>query len=162
MTSAPDSTNPPSRLRAVPSDARGVLTAVLRYTGFLAIAIAIIGGGLGYLFASTEGLVSALIGTALAVLFASITAVSIIGAMRFDIAAFFGIVMGAWLLKIVVFIVILALLRDAPFVQTTVLFITVIAGAVGTMLVDVLVVFRSHLGYVSDAVLPKNPDQPVT
>ncbi|TFD31265.1 hypothetical protein E3T49_06895 [Cryobacterium cryoconiti] len=134
------------------------MTAVLRYTGFLAIAIAIVGGGLGYLFASTEGLISALIGTALAVLFASITAVSIIGAMRFDIAAFFGIVMGAWLLKIVVFIVILALLRDASFVQTTVLFITVIAGAVGTMLVDVLVVFRSRLGYVNDAVLPNNTD----
>ena len=153
-----DPSGPPTTLRAMPSDARGVLTAVLRYTGFLAIAIAIVGGGFGYLFASIEGLISALVGTALAVLFASITAVSIIGAMRFDIAAFFGIVMGAWLLKIVLFIVILALLRDAALVQTTVLFITVIAAAVGTMLVDVLVVFRSHLGYVSDTVLPKDSD----
>ena len=83
-----DPSGPPTTLRAMPSDARGVLTAVLRYTGFLAIAIAIVGGGFGYLFASIEGLISALVGTALAVLFASITAVSIIGAMRFDIAAF--------------------------------------------------------------------------
>ena len=156
MTSTPDSSQTPAK--RVPVDAAKILTDVLRYTGLLAIIIAVIGGGLGYLFASTDGLISALIGTILAVLFASITAASIIGAMRFDIAAFFGIVMGAWLLKIVVFIVILALLRDAPFVQTTVLFLTVIAGAVGTMLIDVLVVFRSRLGYVSDAVLPAASD----
>jgi hypothetical protein len=161
MTPTPDSAGrPAATARPHPVDARQILLAVLRYTGFLAIAIAIIGGGLGYLFASTAGLASALIGTALAVVFASITAVSIIGALRFDIAAFFGIVMGAWLLKIVVFIVILALLRDAPFVQTTVLFVTVIAGAVGTMLIDVLVVFRSRLGYASNAVLPSTTDTP--
>lgn len=140
--------------RATPVDARKILTEVLKYTGLLAVAIAVVGGGLGYLFAGTDGLISALIGTALAVLFASITAASIIGAMRFDIAAFFGIVMGAWLLKIVVFIVILALLRDAPFVHTMVLFLTVIAGAVGTMLIDVIVVFRSRLGYASNVELP--------
>jgi len=145
---------PPATPRAAPVDARKTLSEVLRFTGYLAITIAVIGGGLGYLFASADGLISALIGTALSVLFASITTGSIIGAMRFDIAAFFGIVMGAWLVKIVVFIVILALLRDAPFVQTTVLFLSVIAGAVGTMLIDVLVVFRSRLGYVSNAVLP--------
>ncbi len=161
MTPAPVSPDKPSTppLRANPVDAKKILTDVLRYTGLLAIAIAVIGGGLGYLFAGANGLVSALIGTVLAVLFASITAGSIIGAMRFDIAGFFGIVMGAWLLKIVVFIVILALLRDAPFVQTTVLFLTVIAGAVGTMLIDVIVVFRSRLGYVSDGVLPSDRDE---
>lgn len=160
MTPAPvPSDTPTSSPRTTPVDARKILTEVLKYTGLLAIAIAVIGGGLGYLFAGTDGLISALIGTALAVLFASITAVSIIGAMRFDIAAFFGIVMGAWLLKIVVFIVILALLRDAPFVQTMVLFLTVIAGAVGTMLIDVIVVFKSKLGYASNVTLPQVKDE---
>jgi hypothetical protein len=160
MTPTPASAGKPAaETRVVPVDARKILTEVLRYTGLLAIAIAVIGGGLGFLFAGTDGLVSALIGTALAVLFASITAASIIGAMRFDIAAFFGIVMGAWLLKIVVFIVILALLRDAPFVQTMVLFLTVIAGAVGTMLIDVIVVFTSRLGYASNVALPNTTDQ---
>jgi hypothetical protein len=154
-SSADDSVASP---RIVSVDARKILTEVLRYTGLLAIVIAVVGGGLGFVFAGTNGLISALIGTALAVLFASITAASIIGAMRFDIAAFFGIVMGAWLLKIVVFIVILALLRDAPFVQTMVLFLTVIAGAVGTMLIDVIVVFKSRLGYASNVALPDAPD----
>jgi len=140
-------------------NAQKILTDVLRYTGFLAIVIALVGGGLGFLFASTNGLISALIGTGLAAVFASITALSIIGAMRYDIAAFFGIVMGSWLLKIIIFIVILALLREADFVQPLVLFFTVIAGAVGTMLIDVIVVYRSRLGYASDAVLPPAQDE---
>jgi len=165
MTSTPSSPNPADRpvpaavVRGANVDAKKILTDVLRYTGLLAILIAVVGGGLGFLFAGSTGLISALIGTALSVLFASITAASIIGAMRFDIAAFFGIVMGAWLLKIVVFIVILALLRDAPFVQTMVLFLTVIAGAVGTMLIDVIVVFKSKLGYASNVTLPKVTDE---
>jgi hypothetical protein len=160
MTPTPASADTPATgANIVSVDARKILTQVLRYTGLLAIAIAVIGGGLGFLFAGTNGLVSAVIGTALAVLFASITAASIIGAMRFDIAAFFGIVMGAWLMKIIVFIVILALLRDAPFVQTMVLFLTVIAGAVGTMLIDVIVVFKSRLGYASNVALPGTTDQ---
>jgi hypothetical protein len=160
MTPTPASADTPvTGANIVSVDARKILTQVLRYTGLLAIAIAVIGGGLGFLFAGTNGLISALIGTALAVLFASITAASIIGAMRFDIAAFFGIVMGAWLMKIIVFIVILALLRDAPFVQTMVLFLTVIAGAVGTMLIDVIVVFTSRLGYASNVALPGTTDQ---
>jgi hypothetical protein len=50
------------------------------------------------------------------------------------------------------------LLRDAAFLEPVVLFLTVIAGAVGTMLIDVLVVFRSRLGYVSDAALPTAVD----
>jgi len=140
-------------------NAQKILTDVLRYTGFLAIAIALVGGGLGFVFASTDGLISALIGTGLAIVFASVTALSIIGAMRYDIAAFFGIVMGSWLLKILIFIVILALLREAAFVQPLVLFFTVIAGAVGTMLIDIIVVYRSRLGYAGDAVLPTVQDE---
>jgi len=161
MTPTPDPADQQAasgKTSVVSVDAAKILTQVLRYTGLLAIVIAVVGGGLGFVFAGTDGLISALIGTALSVLFASITAASIIGAMRFDIAAFFGIVMGAWLMKIIVFIVILALLRDAPFVNTIVLFVTVIAGAVGTMLIDVLVVFKSRLGYASNVVLPNATD----
>jgi hypothetical protein len=161
MTPTPDPAERPAtpgKTSVVSVDAAKILTQVLRYTGLLAIVIAVVGGGLGFVFAGTDGLISALIGTVLSVLFASITAASIIGAMRFDIAAFFGIVMGAWLMKIIVFIVILALLRDAPFVNTIVLFVTVIAGAVGTMLIDVLVVFKSRLGYASNVVLPNAVD----
>ena len=115
------------------------------------------GGGLGYALAGTDGLWSALVGVALAVVFAGITAASMLIAIRFRLAAFFGIVMGAWLLKLVIFVVLLVLVKDQPFVNDVVLFLALVVSIIGTLAIDALVVVRGRLGNVSDAVLPPAP-----
>ncbi|MBD8702261.1 hypothetical protein SOM11_13090 [Frigoribacterium sp. CFBP9039] len=139
------------------NDARSIFVQVLRYTAVLALVIAVVGGGAGYLAAGTDGLYSALLGTALAVLFAGITAASMLVAIRFELAAFFGIVMGAWLLKLVIFIVLLVLVRDQPFVDDVVLFLSLVVSIIGTLAIDALVVVRGRLSHVSDASLPPAP-----
>jgi len=138
-------------------NARSIFTKILTYTGLLALVIAVVGGGLGYAFAGTDGLWSALVGVALAVVFAGITAASMLVAIRFRLAAFFGIVMGAWLLKLVIFVVLLVLVKDQPFVNDVVLFLALVVSIVGTLAIDALVVVRGRLGNVSDAVLPPAP-----
>ncbi|KPG85390.1 hypothetical protein [Frigoribacterium sp. RIT-PI-h] len=138
-------------------NASSIFTQILKYTGLLALVIAVVGGGLGYLFAGTDGLWSALVGVGLAILFAAITAASMLVAIRFTLGAFFGIVMGAWLLKLVIFIVLLVVLRDQPFVNDVVLFLALVVSIIGTLAVDALVVVRGRLAYVSDAALPPAP-----
>ena len=138
-------------------NARSIFTKILTYTGLLALVIAVVGGGLGYAFAGSDGLWSALVGVALAVVFAGITAASMLVAIRFRLAAFFGIVMGAWLLKLVIFVVLLVLVKDQPFVNDVVLFLALVVSIVGTLAIDALVVVRGRLGNVSDAVLPPAP-----
>jgi hypothetical protein len=138
-------------------NASSIFTQILKYTGLLALVIAVVGGGLGYLFAGTDGLWSALVGVGLAILFAAITAASMLVAIRFTLGAFFGIVMGAWLLKLVIFIALLVVLRDQPFVDDVVLFLALVVSIVGTLAVDALVVVRGRLSYVSDASLPPAP-----
>jgi hypothetical protein len=138
-------------------NARSIFTKILSYTGLLALVIGIVGGGLGYALAGTDGLWSALVGVALAVVFAGITAASMLIAIRFRLAAFFGIVMGAWLLKLVIFVVLLVLVRDQPFVDDVVLFLALVVSIIGTLAIDALVVVRGRLGNVSDAVLPPAP-----
>jgi hypothetical protein len=138
-------------------NARSIFTKILTYTGLLALAIAVVGGGLGYASAGTDGLWSALVGVALAVVFAGITAASMLVAIRFRLAAFFGIVMGAWLLKLVIFVVLLVLVKDQPFVDDVVLFLALVVSIIGTLAIDALVVVRGRLGNVSDAVLPPAP-----
>ena len=146
-----------------------ILKRILAYGGILAIAIAVVGSVIGVIFAGGVGLVSALIGTIMAVVFLGITAASIVVATKVangDLlsAAFFGIVMGAWLLKFVVFIVLVVLLKDQPWIQTQVLFLTVVVAVIGTLVVDVVVIARSRLPYVSDINLPSEapvaPDRP--
>lgn len=135
-------------------NARSVFVKILLYTGVLAVVIAVVGGGAGYLAAGTDGLWSALVGTGLAILFAALTALSMLVAIRFRLAGFFGIVMGLWLVKLVLFIGLLVLVRDQPFVDDVVLFLSLVVSIVGTLVIDALVVVRGRMSHASDVQLP--------
>ena len=135
-----------------------ILRTALIYGGILTLVIAVIGSVLGYLVAGTNGLVSALIGTAVTALFMVFSAVSIMIAQRVtrddpSITLFFGVVLGAWLLKFVVFIVIVVILRTAPFLDPMVFFISILAAVIGSLAVDMLAFVRSRTPYV-DVELP--------
>lgn len=135
-----------------------ILRTALIYGAILAIVIAALGSLLGYLAAGTNGLVSALIGAAVTALFMAFTTVSIIVAQRVtrdqpSIALFFGVILGAWFLKFVVFIVIVVLLRGAPFLDPMVFFVAVLAAVIGSLVVDMLAYVRSRTPYV-DVELP--------
>lgn len=139
-----------------------VLRRALLWGGVLAAVIAVVGGVLGFVFAGTEGLVSALLGTLIAVLFMGLTVGSILLANRFAgsdvfVGAFFGIVLGGWLLKFILFIVLVVALRGAEWLDPVVLFLSIVAGVIGSLVVDVLVVAKSRLPYASDTRLPPPP-----
>ena len=152
------STTPhPSQPTSVP-----VLRRILVYGAFLALGIMVVGAIVGGLVAGASGVVSALIGTVMAVVFMGITAGSILLANRFAgseaaIGAFFGIVMGGWLVKFVVFLALMFLLRGQPWIQPVVLLLSIIAGVIGSLVVDVVVVMKSRMPYASDVTLPKAP-----
>ncbi|MFP3464729.1 hypothetical protein [Leifsonia sp. SIMBA_070] len=136
-----------------------VLRDVLRYGLILAGVIAVVGMLLGGLFAGWVGVTSALIGTAMAAVFLSITALSILIANRFIgsdlfVGLFFGIVLGGWIVKFVLFLVLAIVLRDQPWINPVVLFLSLIAGVIGSLVVDMIAVFRSRVPYVSDVTLP--------
>ncbi|MHB1171326.1 MAG: hypothetical protein ACYCZY_02295 [Lacisediminihabitans sp.] len=140
-----------------------VLKKILAFGGILAGVIAGAGSVIGYLVAGGAGVISALIGTAMAVVFLGITAVSILIASRYSTAAFFGIVMGAWLLKFAVFLILVFVLKDQPWIQSGVMFLSLVVAVIGTLAVDLVVIARSRLPYVSDVTLPGPPsgdDQP--
>lgn len=136
-----------------------VLTRALIYGAWLALGIAIVGSTVGWFVAGSTGVVSALVGTAMATVFLGITSGSIILASRSSKSdmlspVFFGIVLGGWLLKFVVFLALVFLLREQPWVHPVVLFLSIVAGVVGSLVVDVVVVATSRVPYVSDIALP--------
>jgi fructose-specific phosphotransferase system IIC component len=132
-----------------------VMRRALAGGALLAVAVAVIGGPIGYAVAGVPGLVGALLGALMAFVFLGATAASILLANRFAgtdayLGIFFGIVMGSFVLKLIVFLVAAVLLRDQPWVDTKVLFLTLIVGIVGSLVVDVLVVSRTRISTVSD------------
>ena len=141
-----------------------ILARALVYGGILTVAIALIGSVVGYLVAGGPGLVSALIGAGLTALFMGFTALSILLAARVtkgeaSSTLFFGIVLGVWLLKFVVFIVILVLLRDQPFIEPLVMFFAILAAVIGSLVVDVIAYVGARVPYVGDVALPGDAER---
>lgn len=118
---------------------------VLKLGSALIGAIAVLGGTIGYLTVGLNGLYSGLIGAALALVFVSMTALSILLGGKLPLGGFFGVVMGGWILKLVGFIVAMKLLVAADFINGPVLFFTIVASVLGALALDAIVVMRSRI-----------------
>ena len=135
-----------------------VLKLALRYGVIFAVAVAIVAGSVGYLVAGTPGLIGGLLGAALAAVFLGLTAVSFLIAGRVTKGdgtnpIFFGIVVGVWLLKLIVFIVVEVLLRGQPWFNPFVFFGSVVVVVMGSLVLDAVAMYRARVPYV-DVSLP--------
>lgn len=127
-----------------------LLVRSLRYGGVLAAVVAVSAGGLGLAVSGLPGLVGGLMGAALAAVFLGLTAVSILVAGRVtggDLTspAFFGLVLGVWTLKLVLFFVLSLWLRGQGWIDTAVFSWTMIAAVLGSLVADVVAFQRSRI-----------------
>lgn len=142
-----------------PVSSTPILRRTLIWSGIATVVLAIVAGVVGYLVGEGEGLISGLLGVLLAVLFLAITGISILIANRWYgdplyVQLFFAIVLGGWLLKLGVFIVVMIVLSGQPWIHPMVFFLSIVAGVVMSLVIDVLVLTRMRLPNVSDISLP--------
>jgi hypothetical protein len=147
---------------ALKQSASPILTLSLKYGVILIVAIAVVGSIVGFLVAGGPGVASALIGAGLTAIFMAFTAVSILLAIKATSndptsVLFYGIVLGAWILKFIVFIVALLLLRGQPFINPIVMFAAILVAVIGSLVVDVLAFARARVPYVGNISLPQSP-----
>lgn len=140
-----------------------LLTRALRYGGILAVAVAIVAGVVGWLVAGVPGLLGGILGAALSAVYLGLTAASFLVAGRVTRrdpggVAFYGIVLGTWVVKLVVFVAFAIWLRGQPWLDPVVFFVTVIVAVAGSLAVDMLVVRSSRIPYVSDVELPESSE----
>jgi len=127
-----------------------ILGRALRWGALAAVLVAAVGAVIGWFAAGAPGLVGALVAAGLAAVFLGLTGLSILLANRLgrgrdgDIGVFFGIVLGGWLVKLVLFVVLAVALRGADWLNPVAFGATAIAAVVATLVVDVLVVARSR------------------
>ena len=153
------SSNPQPRQSPVEVSSSPILRAVLKWGGIVMGALAVLGAVIGYLVDGPNGLWSALVGIVLGALFLAITAGSILIANRWFgtdlyVPIFFAIVLGGWIIKFVLFLVAVLVLQGLPWVVPMVMFIAIVVGVLGSLIVDAVVLMRMRLPYVSDASLP--------
>ena len=141
-----------------------ILRTALTWAGIVTGALAVVGAIAGFAVNGATGLGSALLGVVVAAVFLGITAVSILVANRWFgdplyTPIFFGVVLGGWLLKIVLFVVAMLLLRGVGWIDRPVFFVALVVSVLASLVVDVVVLARMRLPHVSDTTLPTDPDE---
>lgn len=156
MTSSAPTPQPSSARPSSSAAADAVFRRALRDMLVLLAVLTVLGVGIGALVAGAAGVWGALIGVGLALVFSGTTVVSMLRTGRATPQAMAGIVMGAWLGKVVVVIVVLAVLRDLDFYDRRVLALVLLVGVLGSALLDYRAVARGRIPYVEPA--DRGPD----
>ncbi len=130
----------------------------LRYGLILTGIVAVLGAGVGFLVSGPTGLVSGLIGAAVAAIFMGLTTVSFIIAMRVTKGdgtnpVFYAIVLGVWFVKLIVFVALLIVVGNLDWIDQRVMFGSIVVAVIGSLVADVLAFVRSRVPYV-DVPLP--------
>ncbi|WP_315097259.1 hypothetical protein [uncultured Cellulomonas sp.] len=145
----PTPTDPSSApARAARSAADQVFRTALRDMLVLLGALVVLGVGIGALVAGTKGVWGALIGVGLALVFSGTTVVSMLRTSGASPQKMAAVVMGAWLGKIIVVIVVLALITERDFYSKPVLAIVLLVGVLGSAYLDYRAVTRGRIPYV--------------
>jgi hypothetical protein len=131
----------------------------LKWPAIVIAILAVAGAVVGYLVSGIPGMISGLLGAAMWLVFLALTATSIQVAIRATkddpgSPVFFAIVLGSWVLKLVLFVVLSIWLRSQPWLDPTVFFVTVIIAVVGSLVFDVIAFQRARVPYVGDVELP--------
>ena len=121
---------------------------VLGQTALLTGLIASLGSLAGYFAEGMNGVVSALIGSGLAFVFGALTVVSMMIGRKLSLAGFFGVVMGGWLVKLIGFALLARSLQGAEFINGPVLFLTLVAAILGSLVIDSIAVLSARIPVV--------------
>lgn len=132
------------------SSSSEVFKKSLAFTLYLALAISLIGGLVGFLMFGLQGLFSALLGAVIALAFSAITILSIWLGGKLSLNGFFGLVLGGWLLKMILFALSLGALRNAEFIAGPVLFFALVAAILGGLAIDSYVVLKSRIPIIGN------------
>ncbi|PRQ12364.1 hypothetical protein C1Y63_01945 [Corynebacterium sp. 13CS0277] len=120
----------------------------IRYGAFAVAAITVVSLFLWGLVWGMPGIWGALIGAAIGGGFVALTALSVLVTANTNPATTGAVVLGGWLLKIVVLLIILFAIRDLTFYHHVALFITAVAALLAMLGSEVWGVMKSRTTYI--------------
>lgn len=127
------------------SSSTQVFAKALKLSALLVVSVAFICSTIGFLVVGIDGLWTALIGAAIALVFTSLTVFSVLFGARLPLGGFYGLVLGGWLLKILLFAVLMAALQRMDFIHGPTLFFAIVLSVLGSLGIDSWVVLRSRI-----------------
>lgn len=141
--------NPLEGMPVMPSSAnKDVFKLSLKWLTYLVVALLVLGVGIGALVAGSSGVWGALLGVAITLVFSGTTIWSMLFTADKAPTTTMGVVMGAWIVKMLIFVVALAVLAEFDFYHKVVFVVVLLIGAIGSAALDMLAVTKVRAPYV--------------
>lgn len=121
------------------------MLTILKYGTILTLVIAGAGALIGGFVAGWPGVWGALLGAGMAGVFFALTALSVYISAEMSATAMAGLILGAFLVKMIALIAVTALLRGSELFDPVVLFVTLAVAAIASVVVDAVVIQRSRI-----------------
>jgi hypothetical protein len=149
QASAPAAGSTPGAAPTVTVQAvRAVLRRALRDMLVLVAVVAVGGSIIGWLLEGAPGVWGALIGAGVALVFSGTTVLSMLRTADSPAATTGMVVLGAWLLKMILLVVLLAVLDGMTFYDREVLVVVVLVAVLGSVYLDYRAVVTGRVPYV--------------
>lgn len=126
-----------------------IFRAALRATVALLVVLVVLGVGIGALVAGLPGVWGAMLGVAVALLFSGTTILSMAYTADKSPSTTMAVVLGAWIAKMVVLVVVLATVGQMDFFHRTIFAAVVLVGVVGSAALDMYSVVKGREPYTS-------------
>lgn len=143
-----DETMSPDGAPAAPDPVRDVFARALRDMLVLVGVLTVLGIGVGALAGGMPGVWGAVIGVGVALVFSGSTVLAMLATAGSSITAASGALVGTWIAKMLVLVVVLAILRDQDFYHRGVFVVVVLVGVLGSVLLDYRAVSRGRVPYI--------------
>lgn len=127
------------------TSSRELFKKAIQLGGLLALLIAAIGSLVSIFTVGLPGVYASLAGAAISSAFSIMTIASVVVGARLPLNGFYALVLGGWLLKVVLFGVVLAVLQGAQNFSGPVFFFAIVAGVLGGLAIDSWLVLKSRI-----------------
>ena len=132
------------------NSAQDLFRKAVSYGTLLAVAIAAVGSVVSLLTVGLPGVYAALIGAAISTSFSLMTIGSVWLGSKLPLNGFYALVLGGWLIKVVLFGVVLAILQGAQNFNGPVFFFAIVAGVLGGLGIDSWLVLKARIPTVDN------------
>jgi hypothetical protein len=136
---------PPDAVRAADDPLRAVLRRALRELVVATVVIGVVGTVVGGVLDGLAGVLGALLGIGVGILFCGTTVASMLVTVHKPLTVLAAVILGAWLVKMIIIVAVLALIQDLDFYNRYVFAAVLLALALTSIAIDVRAVVQGRI-----------------
>lgn len=145
----PDAPQPADVPVVPPHVTKEIFASALRSTLIMLVVLTVVGVGVGALVAGLAGVWAALLGAGVTLIFSGTTIASMLYTADKSPNTTMAVLLGGWIAKMAVLVIILAVLGQMDFYHRMVFAVIVLVGVMGSAALDMRSVMRGREPYVN-------------